>query len=336
MIMTKKHIFIASIIFAIFILQACGTSSSKGPKIDKSKLVNMDVKIHRYEKALAEADTNNFLSDISKIQSEFPLFLGTNKYTKEQLEPLYEYVADTQIIALSNAVLKMYPDLDLQEKQLSDAFSRYHYFFPNKVIPKVYSYVSNLYYQEPIIFDDTVAIISLDVYLGDDFSAYRSLGIPYYKIRRMTEDYIVIDVMKAMYINELASRKNQRTLVDRMVSAGKLLYYLDAVLPEIPDSLKIGYTSKQMDWVTANKANVWAFLVDNEMFYSADYKTQTKLLQDGPFTTGFTNNSPPRLGIWLGWQIVRSYMDSNPNITLSAMLQNTDNQAIFNQSGYKP
>ncbi len=336
MIMTKNYISYLYIFFVLFLIQACDTRLHKGPNIDKSQLINIDVKIHRYEIALANADTSNFLEDITQIQQEFPLFLGTSKLTNEQLVPLYKYVTDTQLIAISNSVSEMYTQLDELELQLSSAFSRYHYFFPNKQIPRVYSYVSNLFFEEPIIFDDSVLIIALDVYLGEGFSAYRSLGIPNYKIRCMTDNNIAIDVMKAIYIKELALRNKQKTLVDRMIAAGKLLYYLDAMLPDVADSLKICYTSEQIDWIENNKSNVWAFLVENKMFYSADYKTQTKLMQDGPFTTGFSNNSPSRIGIWLGWQIVRKYMDTNPDITLENLIQNTDAQAIFNQSGYKP
>jgi len=336
MTMLKINIFPIYLILTFFILQSCDTNSSKGPKVNKSQLVNIDVNIHRYEIALANADTSNFLEDITQIQREFPLFLGTSKLTTEQLKPLYEYVTDTQLITISNSVSEMYLQLDELELQLSSAFSRYHYFFPNKQIPRVYSYVSNLYHEQPIIFDDSVVIIALDVYLGEKFSAYRSLGIPYYKIRCMTDANIAVDVMKETYINVLALRTKQKTLVDKMIAAGKLLYYLDAVLPNVPDSLKICYTSKQINWIKNNKSNVWAFLVENKLFYSSDYKNQTKLMQDGPFTTGFSNNSPSRLGMWLGWQIVRKYMDTHPDISLKNLIENTDAQAIFNQSGYKP
>ena len=152
----------------------------------------------------------------------------------------------------------------------------------------------------------------------------------------MTSDNIVIDVMKELFNSKLDKHLKQKTLIDRMVNSGKLLYFLDAVLPSIPDSLKIGYTSNQMNWIESNKSNVWAFLVKNKLFYSADYKIQSNLIEDGPFTSGFSNESPPRLGIWLGWQIVRLYMDKHPNITIKELIYNPDAQEIFNQSGYKP
>jgi len=318
------------------LVQSCDNKPQKGPNVDESQLIKIDVNIHRYGKALFETDTANFLYEVSKIQDEFSLFLGNDIDNPTVLAPLYEYVTDTQLRSISDTTLKVYPDLISLENSLSDAFSRYHYFFPKKKIPTVYTFISDLYYEKPVIVDDSVVIIALDVYLGEDFPHYRSLGLPHYKIRCMTSDNIEIDVMKAMYVSEIVKLHKQKTMIDRMIAAGKLLYYLDAMLPDVPDSLKICYNSKQMEWAENNKANVWAFFVKNKLFYSADYKLQTKLIQDGPFTTGFSNDSPPRLGIWLGWQIVREYMNKHDDVSLEDLIQNHDAQGIFNQSGYKP
>ena len=318
------------------ILQSCDNRSLVGPEIDESLLKEVDVDIHRYGKLLFEIDTSDFLNEVHGIQNEFSLFLGDDIDNPEKLAPLYEYVTDTQLISISKKTMEVYPDLTLEEALLADAFSRYQYFFSDKKIPVVYTYISDLYYEKPVIVDDSIVIIALDVYLGDSFNRYRSLGLPYYKIRCMTHDNIVVDVMKAMYVANLVPRNKQKTLLDRIIATGKLLYYLDAVLPDTPDSLKICYTTSQMKWVDENKTNVWAFLVRNKLFYSADYKIQTKLIEDGPFTTGFSNDSPPRIGTWLGWQIVREYMYKHPDVTLENLIQNEDAQAIFNQSGYKP
>ena len=334
--MNKFNPSLISFFIALLFIQSCETRSFNGPKIDESLLEIGDVKIHRYGKALFEIDTTDFLSEVRSMQNEFPLFLGYDIGNSNKLLPLYEYVTDTQLISISKKTMEVYPDLISEENQLSDAFSRYHYFFPDKKIPVVYTYISDLYFEKPVIVDDSVVIIALDVYLGESFTKYRSLGLPYYKIRCMTPDNIVVDVMKSLYVANLNHRNKQKTSLDKMIAAGKLLYFLDAVLPDIPDSLKICYTTDQMKWVEENKKNVWAFMVKNKLFYSADYKIQTKLMEDGPFTKGFSNDSPPRLGIWLGWKIVREYMDKHPNISLESLLKNEDAQVIFNQSGYKP
>lgn len=331
----SKYLLISSILILV-LLGSCESNYSKGPAIDESKLENLEIIIHRYGKSLFQIDTLNFIEGVNNIHGEFELFIGSDISDPRRLQPLYEYVRDTQLISIAHKVIEIYPNLNELEAQLEDALSRYHYFFPGFTTPTIYSYISNMYYEKPVILDDSVLIIALDVYLGEDYDPYRSLGLPYYIIRRMNSDNIPIDVMKELYNAKLNPKHKQKTLVDRMISSGKLLYYLDAVLPLTPDSLKIGYTSKQIDWIESNKKKVWGFLVDNKLFYSADYKIQSNLIKDAPFTSGFSKDSPPRLGSWLGWQIVRKYMSNNSDITLQQLLKESDSQKIFNGSGYKP
>ncbi len=333
----NKQIYISIIlIISVLFISSCDNTSTVGPKIDESKLKETNVKIHRYGKKLFQIDTLDFIEGVEKIHDEFTLFLGTDISNPTKLQPLYEFVTDTHLISISKKVIEIYPNLGDLEIELSDAMSRYEYFFPKYNTPAVYSYISNLYHEKPIIIDDSIIIIALDVYLGEDYEPYRSLGLPYYIIRRMTSDNISVDVMKEIYNTELDPHHKQKTLIDRMVSSGKLLYYLDAVLPNVSDSIKIGYTSNQMHWIENNKTNVWGFLVDNKLFYSADYKIQSNLIKDAPFTSGFSKESPPRLGSWLGWQIVRRYMDRYPDTSLQSLIDNKDSQEIFNRSGYKP
>ena len=114
------------------------------------------------------------------------------------------------------------------------------------------------------------------------------------------------------------------------------MLYLDAVLPDTPDSLKICYTGKKLEWARQNEESVWAFLVGNKLLYTTDYKTQVKLIQDGPFTTGFSDQSPARLGIFIGWQIISSYVQQHPEVSLQQLIRMTDSQKILQESAYKP
>jgi hypothetical protein len=179
-------------------------------------------------------------------------------------------------------------------------------------------------------------IIGLDIYLGPDFIPYYGLGLPKYKISCMRPENLDVDVAKQFYSQYLMKRTQQNTMLDRMVSAGKLMYYLDMVLPHSSDSLKICYTSDQVKWCEENEDNIWAFLIDSDLLFSTDYKSHSKLMMDGPFTSGFSKRSPARIGVWVGWQIINDYMENNPSIDINDMLNNSDSQQILHNSGYKP
>ena len=77
-------------------------------------------------------------------------------------------------------------------------------------------------------------------------------------------------------------------------------------------------------------------LIDQELLYSSDPLVIRKYMQDGPFTAGLPEGSPAMLGKWVGWQIVRNYMQKNDDVTLSNLFGVTDSQVILSQSGYKP
>jgi hypothetical protein len=38
----------------------------------------------------------------------------------------------------------------------------------------------------------------------------------------------------------------------------------------------------------------------------------------------------------VGWQIIRSYMENNPEVSLQELMKMTDVNLIFSKSGYKP
>jgi len=319
-----------------FFFGSCNQAEMKFPQAEVADLPEIDFAIHRYGKTLFELDTINFQQELKSIREEYSIFLNADLNDTSNIQQLYTYVTDTQLISIYEKSVEVYPNTYQLENELSDAFARHHYFFPNNTIPKVYTYISDLYYELPIWIKNDILVIAIDLYLGDNFPLYFRLGLPQYKIRCMSPENLPVDVMKAMYFNEVALQNKPKTLLDRMVDGGKLLVYLDAVLPGLPDEIKICYTKSQMNWAIENEENVWAFLVSNNLLYTTDYQAQTKLIQDGPFTTGFGNQSPSRLGIFMGWNIVIDFLNNNPDVSLEELMKINDSQKILQESRYKP
>ena len=121
-----------------------------------------------------------------------------------------------------------------------------------------------------------------------------------------------------------------------MIYQGKLMYFMDALMPDMNDTLKIGYTKKQLNWCKKNEAQMWLNLVENKRLYSNKRMDIIRYINDGPYTNGFPLESPARTGIWIGWQIVRKYMKEHPEITVPQLMQDSDYQQILNDSKYFP
>ena len=332
----SKYIKIITSLLILVVFLSCQNSEQKSLQIDPSELAEIKVEIKRYGKALFEIDTTHFRAGLIKIQPEFAYFLDADLNDTANINQLFSFVSDSQTRRLYQKTLEAYPDLNQLEEELSDAFSRYHYFFTENTIPEIFTYVSDLYYERPVWMKDSVLVVALDIYLGRDFFLYPHLGLPQYKIRCMESVYISADIMKILYFKEVWSNQKQNTLLDRMITGGKILYYLDAVLPALPDTVKLCYSKKQLIWAEENEKSVWAFIVHDELLYSTDYKTQANLILDGPFTKGFSGESPSRLGVFIGWHIVQEYMLKHPEFSLQELMNVKDAQLILQQSGYKP
>jgi gliding motility-associated lipoprotein GldB len=336
--MKKSFIFTLAILFILlsFSCNKCNEKKSRANKVELRKEDSLKIKIHRYEKALFSLDQHNLQSGLRKIQREYRFFLDANLKDTNNVMQIRNYLNDPLVVNLYNDCIKFYPDVKDLELQLSKAFSYIKYYFPDKKVPQVYTYVSGMDYDNPVKYADSVLIIALDMYYGNDYKLYRRLGQPYYRQIRFRKDYILPDCMKAIAKTMVDNSKENKKFIDYIVYEGKLLYFLDATLPETQDSLKIGYTPSQMAWCIKNEPNIWSFIIDRKLLYTTDPGTITKFCVDGPFTPFFSKQSPPRLGAWIGWQIVRAYMEQDKNVALKELFTNQDAQDILLKSKYKP
>jgi hypothetical protein len=174
------------------------------------------------------------------------------------------------------------------------------------------------------------------MYLGADYKEYLKLGLPAYRIRNFDKSHIARDCMEALGSSKTDLSKIGRTLLDNMTGKGKILYFIKAMIPGCSDTVLLDYTEKQLSWSVNNEANIWAFFIENELLYSVDPEIMNKFIVDAPFTSYFGNESAPRNGWWIGYKIVKSFMDNNPRITLPELMQMYDSQDLLNKSGYKP
>ena len=318
---------------ALLFLSGCG-QASRGPANDRAGSEKVD--IHRYGEVLFSLDPANILPGLDSISEEFRFFLGDDYSDTVNITRIQDFLYDPLIRDLANNCRTRYRDLDWLKVGLGDAFSRTQNSFASFKAPAVYTYVSGLYYEAPVQYYDSLLVIALDMYLGPQFEPYRKIGLPYYMVRRLSEASILPDCMREVGYSLMAGKITGKTLLDNMISHGKLLYFLDVVLPHVPDSAKTGFTPAQLEWCRDNESELWTYLIDQELLFSTESFTINKFIQDGPFTSGMPPESPAMLGKWLGWRIVRSYMEKNTGITPEQLFSDQDSQGLLSRSGYKP
>jgi len=113
------------------------------------------------------------------------------------------------------------------------------------------------------------------------------------------------------------------------------LFFIQAMMPNLADTLLLKYTQKQIDWCYENEARLWSLMVENQFLFGTDISIQKKFMDDAPFTSILSTEAPARLGQFLGFQIVSKYMAKTEEF-LPELLAEENAQMILKKSKYKP
>lgn len=336
-----KSIFRLLLFFSfLVILASCNRNRLK---VDISD-IESNVEFVDFSEKLFNLPLRDTLQELQDLRQEYPDFFDLFTYRiiriggieDENFEKyMADFLTDTMILHVKTMVEEEFGDLDEIENEINTAFKYYKYHFPTKELPTIFTYVSG--FNQSVVTSEGFIGISLDKYLGRNNNYYKMLSTtPDYKIKNMHKKKIPSDVAYAWGMTEFNHQSETTTLLDNMMHEGKLMYFTEAMLPETPDSLIIGYSEKELEWVENNEAEMWMYLVEHKMLYSNKRMDIIRYTNDGPYTSGFPLESPGRTGVWLGWQIVREYMNEHPEITLPELMENTNYQEILNASGYFP
>jgi hypothetical protein len=346
MILKKKFLFL----ILLLIVSSC-TQQEKPPgkpeTIDVPE-VKLDLKFKRFEKSLYAQPEKLDSNAVNGLRNEYGEFFeiwltrlsGVLSPVQQQAASplvaanLYQYISDQYIHEVNKDCDSAFSNLRQLESGMNDAFKRYQALFKDAKIPQLLTYTSP--FTSNVMAMDSMLGIGLHFYLGSDYKYYPSLGLPQYMIRRFDKEYMLADLVKGWLESEFANDSNELNCLSQMLYQGKLLYLTEMLAPEIPDTILTGYTAEQLQWTTENEYRIWTFLVENQVLYNSNIKTYIKYINDGKGTSGFPQEAPAKLGVYTGWQIIRSFMKNNPEITPSGLMQLRNAQLLLSKSGYKP
>ncbi len=317
---------------AILFLFSCQAPDSKQPS-RKSEAPTIIIK--DYGHALFSLDPDRLHEGLDSLSESFRIFTGATR-DSVQVQQIRDFVTDPFNRELAAASRQVFPEGAFPASELTQLMNEIQKNIPGFQTPEMYTYISGLMYEMPVMYQDSVLIIALDMFLGADFEPYRAIGIPRYVARRMIPENMIPECARQIAYSWLPGDNSPKTLLDHMLLHGKVMYALDVLLPSTADSLKIGYTPGQLEWCRNNEASLWRLFIDQEMLYKGDAHILSRFMQDGPFTAGLPDGAPAMTGKFMGWQIIRAYMKKNPTISLDALFSTHDAQQILSRSGYKP
>jgi len=340
--------------FSFFIAMFLVSCSDDGESIpDLSDIPTVDLEIRRLEQeVMAQKDK----AAIHRFLEENPVL--AEKYFRRRQYPndsllvnvIHAFTSDPHTDTLLRDVNQIFADISSLEKDLEQAFRFAQYYYPDFVVPKVYTSISGFNafgFGNDIFLTDSMVVIGLDWYAGRR-STYRPPDIPVYMLERYEPEYIVPNIITFMSAQYNNYNYQDPTLLADMIYYGKAFHFTDKLLPYTPDSLIIGYTADEMRLSQENVEIIWAHFIENPdaqpngggaanaLFFETAENLKNKYIGERPTVPEIADKCPGRIGRWLGWEIVRAYAKNNEEVPLAELMDIADAHKLFQQSGYKP
>ena len=310
----------------LFLFSMLFYSCDKGVKIP-SDIANIPVNIEvvRFDEQFSKATEQ----DLSSLKKKFP-YLFSNRFPDEYWKAKF---IDTIQQEINTEVAKVFPDINQEQEALENLFKHIKYYYPKAIVPKVVTITNNVEYRNKVILADTLLIIGLDTYLGKDHHFYT--GIPTFQSKNFRREQIDVDVAHA-FAKKVTSKTKNRAFLSEMIYEGKKLYAMHSFLTTKPEYEVLSYTEEELTFARENEQYIWEYFVKGDV-YTTDSKMLSRFLNPAPFSKfylDFDNETPGRIGRYIGYEIVKSYMENN-DVPLKTMLIQ-DAETIFASAKYKP
>ena len=296
-------------------------------------VVSCNEKVHKPDKYVIDRFEKKFYNstpiELNEIKKKYPYFFPKSFPDSVWIERLNDPIQKE----IFNEIQKEYQSVKFLEIELFDFFNKNLEINKDFIKPKVITVNTDIDYRNKIILADSILLIGLDNYLGSNHPFYE--GIPLYIKEDFTQLKIMSDIAEQFAINQVPKIEFY-TFLDKIIYYGKILYYKDFTL-DTEDRLKIGYSKDKMKWATENEYFVWTYFVEKNILFSPDNNLINRFINDAPFSRFYLeidNESSEKIGKYIGWQIVKSYMNNN-YVSLTELLK-TSPSNIYNKSKYTP
>ncbi|WP_245896678.1 gliding motility lipoprotein GldB [Kordia periserrulae] len=315
--MMKKLVFL----IVLFVI-GC---AEENPLEKEISAIPLDVNVVRFDQVFLGAKP----SDLPKLKETYPLFFpasipdSTWIYTMN--DPLQK--------ELKTEINTVFSDFAPVQRDIKSVLQHLEYYFPEYDTPKVFTVTTEDYRKKVILYQDMI-LIALNTYLGKNHKFYD--GIQKYISQSFEKEMIPVDIANEFAYTQVKPPR-ERTFLSKMIYHGKVQYLKSLLVPKASLAMQFGYTDEKIAWAEANEKQIWTYFIEKELLYSTDNKLDNRFLNVAPFSKfnlELDSESPGGIGRFIGYQIVKSYMENN-DVSLQNLLGKSSKE-IFTNSKYKP
>jgi hypothetical protein len=330
-----KILFIAATVLCL--------SCNSGQKTPDISAIEVPLTTVRYEQSFFAIDTLRLDVSLQKLAGQEPLFTQDFLYNILATTPSTAAKDVPEFLSAYQSMFKQtstqFASIKTEEAAIKQGLKYVKYYFPDYKLPtKLITFIGPINSFGNIITIDALAI-GLQMYLGKNDPIYVSEEgqslYPTYVSRRFDPSYMATNCMKNILDDMFPLQDAGAPLCEQMVEAGKRLYFLKQVQPNLPDSIVSGYTAAQLEGCYKSEKDIWSFFVQNNLLYQKDPSLIGDYMMDGPNTAVFGDASPGFIGQFVGYRIVEAWLQKNKALTLDKVMR-TPAKIIFEQAKYKP
>ncbi|MBN4072561.1 hypothetical protein JYT74_00845 [Crocinitomix catalasitica] len=299
--------------------------------------IELELEFDRFEKELTKAKSVDEMFEINEDLHErggelyefyVSQILGSGAVDGDSIgHYLWYFISDSMMRMIHEDIEATFANFGSVENRITDIFKRMKYHLPEAPVPvQIITYNSTFRYGVTST-PDRIGI-GLDMYLGENNRVIQKIGYPLYMKAKMHRDYLPVDVGRSWLIENVMAELEGDTFLSNMIYYGKLQYAIDALMPDLEDHLQIRYTLEEYDYALASEYNIWQYLLDMNWIYETDIKVKMRFFDEAPTTVGI-DNSPGRIGQFMGWRIVKQYMEKNEDVTVEELLSEENEGKIL-------
>lgn len=335
--MIRNYIFLAALGIVLFSCQSSPFDIDISHVNSNQRIIRLDQELFHSALDSTPELHNYLLEEFPAMYSEYferILLLGDSRDTTS-LYNLDYFVKNQVWLDVQNQIDSLFADDAQLRIEITDAFKHYKYYFPNNDIPNVYFMNTGFNYN--VYPNGNELGIGLEWYLGYENQIIQGMPpdkFPDYIKKRMDKEYLLSNLMRGQLMVEFQDCVQANKLVNQFIFFGKISYVLNALLPDEPEYVQYGYLPQELDWCYDNEFEIWKTILKEEILYSDDRKQLVRFTGEAPFTQGFPEESPGRIGFFIGKQMVKDFMDKNPEINLADLICSTNDMHILKT--YKP
>ena len=332
------------IVALIFILPSLNKVEKEVLKVNRifDKAERVALKVNRFEKELFSINSKNVIEKSNKWDKEFGTFpevfavqiLQISQKDKAQYyNELLAFTQNKDLREAYDSTALLFSDFSVIQNDLELAFGQFAADFPSYPIPEITTFFGGFNYGV-VTYDNNIAI-GLENFLGENSKFYQYLRDPEYLRFQKQKRFISSNVMEVWFNEHFQKYLGGRDLLSQIIYKGKMMYFVDKMLPELAIEDKFRFTIEQMAWVEENEASIWEYFVQEDLLFSNKESEFRSFVNYAPFAKGMPKEAPGRVAYFIGYKMVSEYMENN-KIDIEELMYLTDSKDFLQQSKYKP